>query len=561
MKFRRIPAPLRKVLESLFSPLTGFANMQEWNEARILSVAALVLAPMVLLAGLTVQSQAGGVRDLFEMQYAYYQATFGMIGVYLLARTRWWRLGFVVGVLFLLYVIYQQMVFQSQHDTSNIANPLVWLVALIAACTVFMPVRYMIAVALVSVLFVALLPILIAPITFSDIHFSLFFVGAMSTFFVLTTYMREIVQRRLDKQREALSTSEARYRTLFESSFEPLVIHEGGVIVDSNPAFLNMMGYEQPQDVIGRSLLSMTTPEEAERVRANMALNVGAYETKAIHKDGRVIDVEVRSRSVVYQDRPMRVVALVDVTAKKNAEAERLRHEAEQQRGVILRQFVSDASHDLKTPLTVMNTSVHLLTKIRNDPEKSMRYLEKLSDQIKTMDKLLDDLFLMAKLDNPLYLADRMSVNVRNMMIDMAESYREAAAPKQITLELTLSEDAPMLQGDERELNRALDRILTNAIQYTPEGGQIHLCLDHDAHWATITIRDTGVGIEPNDLPLIFTRFYRADSARQAKGGMGLGLPIALKIVESHGGTIEAESQPGTGSTFRVRLPLERIAS
>jgi|GEM_PF-1325962 len=557
----KIPDSLRNLAKPLFSPLTGFPNTEEWNTARVISTAALILTPLVLVAGVTVQPQTGSVRDIGVMQAAYFESAICMGMVYLMGRTRWWRVGFLGGILYEFYVIYQQIVLQSAHDTSSIANPLVWLVALIAACSLFLPLLYTIMTAVMSVLFIVALPILIAPVTITDIHFSLFYVGTMALFFVLTAFIRGQDQQRLQKQREALISSESRYRVLFEASFEPLVIHEGGFLVDCNPAFLRMMGYESLQDVLGRHVLTLTTPEEAENVRAYIAAQKEFYETKARRKQGDVIDVQVRSKPIIYQDRPMWVVALVDVTDQKKAEAERIRQESERQRGAILRQFVSDASHDLKTPLTVMNTSVHLLYKIHQDPEKTVRYLGKLGDQIKTMDKLLDDLFLMAKLDSPSYLADRMSVNVHNLLNEIVVSYHAATEQKHLTLDVTLEGEPVVIQGDERELNRALDRILTNAIQYTPEGGQIHLSLKRDAQYAIIAVQDTGIGITPEEMPLIFSRFYRADSARQAgKGGMGLGLPIALKIVESHGGSIEAESQPGAGSTFRVLLPLEAAA-
>jgi PAS domain S-box-containing protein len=557
----KIPDSLRNLAKPLFSPLTGFPNTEEWNTARVISTAALILTPLVLVAGVTVQPQTGSVRDTGVMQAAYFESAICMGMVYLMGRTRWWRVGFLGGVLYEFYVIYQQIVLQSAHDTSSIANPLVWLVALIAACSLFLPLLYTIMTAVMSVLFIVALPILIAPVTITDIHFSLFYVGTMALFFVLTAFIRGQDQQRLQKQREALISSESRYRVLFEASFEPLVIHEGGFLVDCNPAFLRMMGYESLQDVLGRHVLTLTTPEEAENVRVYIAAQKEFYETKARRKQGDVIDVQVRSKPIIYQDRPMWVVALVDVTDQKKAEAERIRQESERQRGAILRQFVSDASHDLKTPLTVMNTSVHLLYKIHQDPEKTVRYLGKLGDQIKTMDKLLDDLFLMAKLDNPSYLADRMPVNVHNLLNEIVLSYHAATEQKHLTLDVTLEGEPVVIQGDERELNRALDRILTNAIQYTPEGGQIHLSLKRDAQYAIIAVQDTGIGITPEEMPLIFSRFYRADSARQAgKGGMGLGLPIALKIVESHGGSIEAESQPGAGSTFRVLLPLEAAA-
>lgn len=551
---------LTTLLEFLTRPLTRFNNPEEQRIAGIVASVTLILTPIVLVSALTVQSPGGILREIEEIRLGYIQITLILSMIYFAARTRWWRWGVQTGLGLMYLVILQQVIFQTGHSAMNLTDPLVWLVALVAACSLFMSLTYTLIITLVSLLLILILPLILPVIALADIHFSLFYVGAMSAFFGFLAFIRHRDQERLKVQRKALQNSEERYRTLFEASFEALVIHEAGMIRDCNPAFLTLLGYENPEEVIGRNVLTMTPPEEIENVKTNMAARRETYETRAIRKDGRVLDVQSRSKSIIYQNRPMRVVALIDITEQKKAAAEKMRQAIEQQRGAVLRQFVSDASHDLKTPLTVMATSVHLLRKTSQNPEKSARYLDKLNDQIRNMDKLLDDLFLMAKLDNPSYFAERMPVNLHMLAQDVIDGHRAAADQKELQMELAAEGPPTVIQGDERELHRALDRIVQNAIQYTPQGGKIDLRIIQNEHCVVVETRDTGIGIEPSDLELIFSRFYRSDQARQSgKGGMGLGLPIARKIVEGHGGRIEVESTPGTGSTFRVCLPLQSL--
>jgi signal transduction histidine kinase len=122
-----------------------------------------------------------------------------------------------------------------------------------------------------------------------------------------------------------------------------------------------------------------------------------------------------------------------------------------------------------------------------------------------------------------------------------------------VTLELT--DAPPVIQADEQELHVALSKLVENAVQHTPRGGTVTLRTETRGEHAIVEVGDTGSGISEEDLPHVFERFYRGDKARTSRGA-GLGLSIAQKIVEAHGGTVEVESVEGRGSTFKVRLPL-----
>jgi len=131
------------------------------------------------------------------------------------------------------------------------------------------------------------------------------------------------------------------------------------------------------------------------------------------------------------------------------------------------------------------------------------------------------------------------------------------ALRQNLRLEFVPAFDIPDIRMNREELKRAVRHLLDNALSYTPEYGSVTLATGIHGGQVYIEVRDTGIGITSGELPLIFERFYRADKARSAKtGGMGLGLPIARRIVEAHGGTITVESTPSEGSTFRILLPV-----
>jgi len=220
-------------------------------------------------------------------------------------------------------------------------------------------------------------------------------------------------------------------------------------------------------------------------------------------------------------------------------------------------QFTADASHELRTPVSVMRTSAELaLRKPRSDSE----YRESLSQILHESEKvsqLIEQLLLLAR-------ADASSASIPMQRIDVAVPLREAclqarpaAEAKQIAFRENLSSQACSVVGDAVSLERLFRILLDNAVKYTPSGGQVEVRLSAQDSFAIAEVRDTGIGIFPEDMPHIFDRFYRADRARtRESGGIGLGLAIGRWIAEAHHGEIRVESGPSQGSTFQARFPL-----
>jgi signal transduction histidine kinase len=229
-------------------------------------------------------------------------------------------------------------------------------------------------------------------------------------------------------------------------------------------------------------------------------------------------------------------------------EQERLRQE-----------FIANASHELKTPTMAIGSVVEALQAgAGDDTVLRRRFLGSLEKLVERQSSLLQDLLDITRLDAGSERVWQEKVGVSNLINDAVEQIRSQAEKKDLQLRVPTESNGYAVSGDAIQLQRALVNILTNAINYTPDGGVITVQASlSDADRIKIRIQDTGVGIDSVDLPHIFDRFYRTDKARsRASGGTGLGLAITREIVARHHGTVTVESVVGKGSTFTVTLPL-----
>ncbi|MBM3131972.1 MAG: HAMP domain-containing protein, partial [Chloroflexi bacterium] len=215
--------------------------------------------------------------------------------------------------------------------------------------------------------------------------------------------------------------------------------------------------------------------------------------------------------------------------------------------------FVADASHDLRSPLTVLRGNIELLTR-RDLPEGERRKcLDAVAGEIERMTNLVNDLLLLAEIESG-ETDYREPVPLRQLLNETLSRAQLMTVHHTVTWG-RIEDVAP--QGSPQRLRQLLDNLVDNAIKYTPEGGTITLSAFRDGDWACLEVTDTGVGIAPEHLPHLFDRFYRVDRARSRAGaGTGLGLAIVKEIAERHGGTVSVQSIPGKGSTFTVRLKL-----
>ncbi len=222
-------------------------------------------------------------------------------------------------------------------------------------------------------------------------------------------------------------------------------------------------------------------------------------------------------------------------------------------------QFTADASHELRTPVAVIRTTAELaLRRSRSSVEYESALREILSQSEKTTE-LIESLLVLARADTGKYDLQHAEVNLETIVVEACETGRKLALAKGIEFSCKAESRDLSVLGDARELRRLVLILLDNAVKYTPGHGSVAVSLSPRDGNAVLEVRDTGIGIPPDALPHIFERFYRADPARGSDtGGAGLGLAIAHWLVQQHGGEIAAESTPGSGSVFRVSIPLTK---
>ena len=224
-----------------------------------------------------------------------------------------------------------------------------------------------------------------------------------------------------------------------------------------------------------------------------------------------------------------------------------------------LRRFTADASHELKTPLTVLRADVERAMHPATNRADRMVALEEALQETARMSDLVDSLLTLARADEGRFDIHRTPIDVDPLVREVYETAVILGEHAGLTLSLPLLEDG-VVMGDRTRLRQLLLNLVTNAIKYTPRGGRVEVAVTRRPHdEIAITVRDTGIGIAATDLPHVFDRFWRADRARSRaseRGGFGLGLAISQWIVQAHGGSLTAQSRLGRGSVFTVVLPV-----
>lgn len=221
-----------------------------------------------------------------------------------------------------------------------------------------------------------------------------------------------------------------------------------------------------------------------------------------------------------------------------------------------LRQFTADASHELRSPLTAIKTSIEV---IQSHPERihpaDVRKVDIIAKATRQMSHLVNDLLLLARLDNASLASAAVVIFLDDLLEELADSYTLQAAQQQLALSVRLTA-AAAIRGNGSQLKRLFGNVIDNALKYTPAGGTITLTSQLQDRDVVITISDTGMGIDEAHLPHVYERFWRADPVRSHRDGSGLGLSIAQRLVEAHHGTISISSQLNQGTTVRVAFPV-----
>jgi len=227
-----------------------------------------------------------------------------------------------------------------------------------------------------------------------------------------------------------------------------------------------------------------------------------------------------------------------------------------------LRRFTADASHELKTPLQVLRAGIERALKHQNLPAEAIEGLDEALGQVNQMGEMVESLLTLARADEGKVELAVERTDLQALVQEVSETAHILAEQKGIKMLTRITGPDLFLDVDKGRIRQLLMNLITNAIKYTPAGGEVKFDLVGRDHDIVFEVRDSGIGISPEDLPRIFDRFWRGDVARTRTGeraGAGLGLAITKWVAEAHGGRIEATSKTGRGSSFVVTLPRQRI--
>ena len=250
------------------------------------------------------------------------------------------------------------------------------------------------------------------------------------------------------------------------------------------------------------------------------------------------------------------LAADVNTLAERLQQAERQRASLERER----RDLTAAISHDLRTPLASVRAMVEALDdRVVEDPQEVERYYAAIRREIDRLSRMIEDLFELARLDADALRLDRQPVALQDVAAEVVDAMQALARQRDVALDLRVEGAPPEVPLDGTRIERAVSNLVRNALEHSRPGGRVDVSVAACEDWVRLTVADTGDGIDADDLPRVWERFYRAEKSRNRYGGSGdgagLGLAIVRGIVEAHGGTVEATSTPGHGATFELRLP------
>ncbi len=325
-----------------------------------------------------------------------------------------------------------------------------------------------------------------------------------------------------------------------------MVVDEAGNMQYANPAAAEMLGFDLPLSDPGPTPLA----SKVAIFEINEAVTQSATTGETVHRDVEIYDthrhIEVIARGVPPEESGIaRAVAIV------NDRTDEIRQ------GVSMREFVANASHELRTPIASIQASVETLKLGKQlDNEIADQFLDRIDDGAHRMASLVNEL-----MDLTLLETGRMALNLNptapeELINAVLDSHGPISGSSAHHVDVDIDDDLPEFHVDAPKIERALGNLLVNAQKFTPEDGRISIACRSDGDHVVIEVADTGLGIDSEELPHIFERFYKSQRALSDRSGFGLGLAIAKNIIELHEGTVEATSMIGEGSTFSVRLPI-----
>lgn len=430
---------------------------------------------------------------------------------------------------------------------------------------------------------------LVAPITAADTGFGLLLVflrvgslfatddlnalallteqsGITLAYAALLARQQELMEQLRQQSQAELHDSEERFRVLAEAAFEGICIHEDGRIFQANQVFARMHGYDDPDELVGKSVFELVVPASHEVVADHLATRAtDTYEAVAVRQDQSTFPVEVAARDFPYKGRLLRVVTVHDVTERKRREREmQLIQERvmQQERLAAVGQLAAGIAHDFNNIMAVIVLYTELLQKVSGLTPKERERLATIYQQAQHATNLIQQVLDFSRRS----VMESSPVDLLPFLKELSKLWTRTL-PENITLALAYEEKEYVVNGDPTRLQQALMNLVVNARDAMPQGGRIKLTLSHGCllsgqelsasdvapgEWVRLDVADSGTGIPKEVLPHIFEPFF---TTKPPGRGTGLGLAQVYGIVKQHGGNVTVASRVGQGTTFTICLP------
>ena len=354
-----------------------------------------------------------------------------------------------------------------------------------------------------------------------------------------------------------LHSAEEPYRTLVEQMQEgAVVLTAGGDILYANARFAALVG-EPLESVVGSRMDRFVNTSDRDDFEALLGAGGGRRRSRLLASGAGILDVSLSLATTVSAagNRLNLIVTDLREILAANSDRDRAHRDSRTKD-----EFLAMLAHELRTPLGTIASAVHVLELAHANGEAATRAHDAIARQVGHISQMIDDL-----LDVERVVSGKIRLN--RQPLDLAGEVRRTLATfaddVRLDRRIEISTEPVWIDGDAGRLEQVLTNLVTNAVKYTPPGGTIRVALRADGADAVLSVEDSGFGISPALLPLIFDMYVQADrTLDRARGGLGIGLPLVRRLVELHGGTIAASSLgDGCGSTFTVRLKQSSLSA
>jgi len=360
----------------------------------------------------------------------------------------------------------------------------------------------------------------------------------------------EKLRQERDKNRLEHSIEKTRTHTIINCMNEGVIAtNKSGHILLINPAAVKMLRIKHV-NVIGKKVHGLLSNPALENKISDALTKVTSKEIlerfEITTAENRVIQSNITPVMNEENECIGTVAVLIDITEDKKIEKMKT-------------DFLSLVSHELKAPLGAIEGYLNLILDgvVVGQPEKGKNYIQKSRDRAHELLELVNDLLDLSRAEKKLSSKVMSLIDLSTIIKDTYEFYKNEAKNKSIQFLIKVSDELPKIRGNQEELSRLFANLVSNAIKYTPEKGQVSLKVEKNNKQIYVVVQDTGIGMSQDEVAKVFDEFYRAKNAVSKKiSGTGLGLAIAKKIAEEHNGYIEIESELEKGSIFTVVLPV-----